>query len=180
LYRGPDPFKWSGYFSFRVWAKPSQDWNRQQAADSLAWWAHRRLAPERDLIGHSYGGSLTMMATRSEKRVRGMVLLSPAVHRTCLPDPANYEQLLHVWTKLDLVLLADVSKPSLLRSLPNVTQRRVGRRGLTGHSATHDPVVWRRSGLADYVKDEWLPSLTRRRLDSELPATLRPFPDPRA
>jgi hypothetical protein len=31
--RGPDAFKWSGYFSFRVWTrpKPTQDWNRQQA-----------------------------------------------------------------------------------------------------------------------------------------------------
>ena len=164
LYRGPDPFKWSGYFSFRVWTKPkpAEDWNRQQAADSLAWWTHRRLTPEPDLIGHSYGGSLAMMTTRSEKRVRGLVLLSPAVHRTCLPDEANYERILHVWTKLDLVLLGDVSTPSLLRPLREVTQRRVGRRGLTGHSATHDPAVWRQSGLADYVRDEWLPSLSPR------------------
>jgi hypothetical protein len=94
--------------------------------------------------------------------VRGMVLLSPAVHRTCLPDPAGYEQILHVWTKLDLVLLADVSTPALLHPLPNVTERRVGRMGLTGHSATHDPVVWRGSGLADYLRDEWLPSLSPR------------------
>jgi pimeloyl-ACP methyl ester carboxylesterase len=164
LYRGPDPFKWSGYFSFRVWTKPkpAHDWNRQQAADSLAWWAHRRLTPNPDLIGHSYGGSLAMMTTQSEKRVRGMLLLSPAVHRTCLPDPANYEQILHVWTKLDLVLLGDISTRSLLRSLPNVTQRLVRRRGLTGHSATHDPAVWRQSGLADYVRDEWLGLLSPR------------------
>src|SRR5262245_42518614 len=103
-----------------------------------------------------------MMTTPAEKRVRGMVLLSPAVQPTTPPEPANYEQILHVWTKLDLVLLGDVSTPSLLRSLPNVTQRRVGRMGLTGHSASHDPAVWRRSGLADYVRDEWLPMLSPR------------------
>lgn len=162
LYRGPDPFKWSGYFSFRVSPKAEQDWNRQQAADSLAWWAHRKLCADPDLIGHSYGGSLAMMATQSEKRVRGLLLLSPAIHRTCLPDPANYEQILHVTTKLDLVLLADLSAPRLLRSLPNVTERRVKRKGLTGHSATHDPRVWSDSGLTDYVRDAWLPSLTPR------------------
>jgi len=162
LYRGPDPFKWSGYFSFRVLPRSEKDWNQQQAADSLAWWAHRRLRPDPDLIGHSYGGSLSMMATQSEKRVRGMVLLSPAVHRTCLPDPANYERILHVRMKLDLVLLADESKPALLRSLPNVTERRLPRRGLTGHSTTHDPQVWRQSGLSDYVRDQWLPLLGPR------------------
>jgi hypothetical protein len=162
LYRGPDPFKWSGYFSFRLWAKETHDWNRQQAADSLAWWAHRRLKPEPDLIGHSYGGSLLMMATQAEKQVRGMVLLSPAVHRRCLPNPAYYERILSVWTKLDLVLLADLATLSLLRSLPNATERRVRRRGLTGHSATHDPAVWRQSGLTDYLRDDWLPSLGPR------------------
>jgi hypothetical protein len=162
LYRGPDTFKWSGYFSFRLWAKETHDWNRQQAGDSLAWWAHRRLRPEPDLIGHSYGGSLLMMATQAEKRVRGLVLLSPAVHRRCLPNPAYYERILAVWTKLDLVLLADLATLSLLRSLPNATERRVRRRGLTGHSATHDPAVWGQSGLTDYLRDDWLPSLGPR------------------
>jgi pimeloyl-ACP methyl ester carboxylesterase len=162
LYKGPDPFRWSGYFSFRAWSEPKMDWNRRQAADSLAWWTHRRLATEPDLIGHSYGGSLSMMATQAEKSVRGMVLLSPAVHRACLPDPSNYEQILHVTTKLDLVLLADFSRPGLLRSLPNVVDRRVKRKGLVGHGATHDPRVWRESGLTDYVRDEWLPLLSPR------------------
>ena len=162
LYVGTDPFKWSGYFSFRAWKEPKMDWNRQQAADSLAWWAHRRLQPSPDLIGHSYGGSLSMMATRAEKKVRGMLLLSPAVHRTCLPDPANYEQILHVRMKLDLVLLADLSTPWLLRSLPRVTEVRVQRKGLIGHSPTHDPRVWRESGLTERVRDGWLPSLGAR------------------
>ena len=162
LYKGPDPFKWSGYFNFRLWSDPKTDWERQQAADSLAWWAQRRLGPHPDLIGHSYGGSLSMMATQAEKSVRGLVLLSPAVHRTCLPDPAYYERILHVRMKLDLVLLADFSRPGLLRSLPNVVERRLERRGLVGHSATHDPRVWRETGLTDYVRDEWLPSLPSR------------------
>jgi pimeloyl-ACP methyl ester carboxylesterase len=162
LYKGPDPFKWSGYFNFRLWSDPKTDWERQQAADSLAWWAQRRLGPHPDLIGHSYGGSLAMMATQAEKSVRGLVLLSPAVHRTCLPDPAYYERILHVRMKLDLVLLADFSRPGLLRSLPNVVDRRLKRRGLVGHAGTHDPRVWRETGLTDYVRDEWLPSLSPR------------------
>lgn len=162
LYSGPDPFRWSGYFSFRTWPKATKDWNRQQAADSLAWWTHRRLRPQPDIVGHSYGGSLAMMATQSEKSVRGMVLLSPAVHRTCLPDPSNYAQVLHVTMKLDLVLLADLSQPRLLDDLPNVTRLRLPRKGLAGHSATHNPRVWQDSGLTPYVKETWLSGLPTR------------------
>ena len=145
---------------------------RQQAAESLAWWAHRKLAAPPDLIGHSYGGSLSMMTTQSEKVVRGLVLLSPAVHRTCLPDPANYEQILHVTTRLDLVLLADLSTPSFARALPRVTERRIKRRGLTGHSTTHDPRAWRESGLTDFIRNDWLPTLSPRSSVAGLPTQL--------
>lgn len=165
LYAGNKPFEWSGYFSFRAWAKPypKKDWHRQQAADSLAWWAHQRLVDPPDFIGHSYGGSLAMLSTRSNKQVRGMLLLSPAVHRSCLPDDDNYEQALHVTSKLDLVLLADLSKPGLLeQECKNVSRFRVKRIGLTGHGATHDPHLWRQSGLGEYVRDDWLPKLTGR------------------
>jgi pimeloyl-ACP methyl ester carboxylesterase len=165
LYADRDPFEWSGYFNFRGWAKPypKKDWHRQQAADSLAWWAHRKLVDPPDFIGHSYGGSLAMLATRSDKQVRGMVLLSPAVHRSCLPNDDNYEHILHVTMKLDLVLLADLSRAPLLeRECGNVTRFRVKRKGLGGHGGTHNPQVWRDSGLDDHVRDEWLPKLSSR------------------
>ena len=67
-----------------------------------------------------------------------MVLLSPAVHRTCLPDERNYEQILHVTMKLDLLLLADLSRIRLLeQACKNVTRRPIKRKGLTGHGGTH-------------------------------------------
>jgi pimeloyl-ACP methyl ester carboxylesterase len=163
LYHGSQPFEWSGYFSFRAWAfQVTKDWHRQQAADSLAWWAHRKLTSPPDLIGHSYGGSLSMLATQAEKELRGLILLSPAVHRACLPNPKNYEQALHVTTKRDLVLLADLSIPQLLGDLPNVSAWPVKRKGLTGHACTHDPRVWRDSGLTNHLRNSWLPSLTPR------------------
>jgi hypothetical protein len=162
LYRGRQPFEWSGYFSFRAWMPVKKDWHRQQAADSLAWWTHRKLVASPDLIGHSYGGSLALLATQAEKELRGLVLLSPALHRSCLPEPENYERILHVTVKLDLVLLADLSNPGLLRSFRDVTEWRMKRKGLLGHSATHDPHSWAASGLTDHVRDKWLPSLTAR------------------
>jgi pimeloyl-ACP methyl ester carboxylesterase len=162
LYRGPQPFEWSGYFSFRAWKRTSKDWHRQQAADSLAWWSHRKLLAQPDLIGHSYGGSLALLATQAEKQLRGVVLLSPALHRTCLPDPAFYERILHVTAKLDLVLLADLSNARLLSGFRDVTGWRVKRRGLLGHGATHDPRSWASSGLTEHVRSTWLPSLTAR------------------
>jgi hypothetical protein len=103
-----------------------------------------------------------LLATAAEKQVRGILLLSPAVHRTCLPDPANYEQILHVTNKLDLVLLADGSQPRLLNELPNVTKFKIRRKGRLGHGATHDPRNWVASGLTAEVRDRWLPSLTPR------------------
>jgi pimeloyl-ACP methyl ester carboxylesterase len=163
LYRGGSPFRWSGYFSFRAWKPGTKvDWSREQAAASFAWWAERRLIQRPDLIGHSYGGSLAMLATKAEKGIRGMILLSPAVHTTCLPDAGYYEQILHVTSKVDLVLMADHSDPRLLSGLPGVIERRVRRRGVLGHGATHQPHVWVANGLTDYIRDAWLPSLSTR------------------
>ena len=42
-----------------------------------------------DFIAHSYGASVAMSATRVKKHVRGLVLLSPAVHATCVPNPST-------------------------------------------------------------------------------------------
>ena len=162
LYTGPVAFRWSGYFSFRAWRRVKTDWDRQQAAASLAWWAERNLVAPPDLIGHSYGGSLALLATRVEKQVRGMILLSPAVHYSCLPDPTYYERILHVTTKLDLVLLADLSNPHLLDDFQGVTKFTMKRKGLLGHATTHDPQSWAESGLTDELRDTWLPSLSAR------------------
>jgi hypothetical protein len=100
-----------------------------------------------------------MCTTRVEKSVRALVLLSPAVHDSVLPDPAYYRRALVVDTWLDLVLLADRSKLELLLSQPTVDHRRVGHRGLTGHGGSHNPRVWRRAGLDSYVRDTWLPAI---------------------
>jgi pimeloyl-ACP methyl ester carboxylesterase len=162
LYAGRESFAWSGYFSVRTWVNPQKDWDREQAGSHLAWWAERRLTPPPDMIGHSYGGSISMLATQVEKKVRGLLLLSPAVHRACLPDPDFYEGILLVRMRLDLVLLADRSKPQLLRELPRVTERILPRRGKTGHFETHDPTTWAANSLDEFVRDEWLVSLGDR------------------
>jgi pimeloyl-ACP methyl ester carboxylesterase len=162
LYAGRDNFAWSGYFNFRTWVNPQEDWDREQAGSHLAWWAERRLKPPPDVIGHSYGGSISMLATQVEKSVRGLLLLSPAVHGTCLPNPDFYEGILLVRMPLDLVLLADRSKPQLLRELPRVTERILPRRGKTGHFETHDPTTWTANRLDEFVRDEWLVSLGNR------------------
>jgi pimeloyl-ACP methyl ester carboxylesterase len=162
LYARGDSFNWSGYFSFRTWAGVRKDWQRTQAGSHLAWWAERRLAPPPDVIGHSYGGSIAMLATVVEKAMRGLVLLSPAVHRNCLPNPNFYEQILVARMPLDLVLLVDRSKPQLLRDMPRVIERKVPRHGRSGHFGTHDPAVWRANRLEEYVRDEWLKTLSDR------------------
>jgi hypothetical protein len=162
LFAESSEFEWSGYFSFRNWFGASVDWDRVQAGSHLAWWAERCLAHSPDFIGHSYGASISMLATSVEKHCRGLVLLSPAVHKTCLPTPEYYEQILTVRMNFDLVLLADRSRPELLTRLPRVEERVIPRRGLVGHAATHDPDVWRAERLGDYVRESWLPLLGDR------------------
>jgi pimeloyl-ACP methyl ester carboxylesterase len=128
LYSGGRPFAWSGYFSIRNWVGAGADWNRTQAGSHLAWWAQRELVDPPDLIGHSYGGSISMLATRVEKQCRGLLLLSPAVHETCLPDAVYYDQILVVRMRFDLVLLLDRSSPQLLAGLPRTSERVLPRR----------------------------------------------------
>jgi hypothetical protein len=160
LYCGVDPFEWSGYYHWRTRIPgTSIDWNRDQAAGSLAWWTHRELSEPPDVIGHSYGASISMRMTGLKKRVRGLVLLSPAVHETCLPDSTNYKGALVVRMKHDLVLLADRSRLELLFDLPNVEMKVLDGGGWLRHSRTHDPRAWRGNKLDLYVRDEWLPKL---------------------
>lgn len=160
LYSGPDPFRWSGFYSIRARILGGLiDWDRLQAGSHLAWWAQRRLSSPPDIVGHSYGASISMCATRVEKEVRGLLLLSPAVHNSCVPDPAYFRGALVVRMKHDLVLLADRSNIGPLLRLTNVDERVLPRRSLLGHAGTHDPRVWTESGLDAFVRDQWLPSL---------------------
>jgi Alpha/beta hydrolase family len=160
LYGGGDPFEWSGFFSYRMhFLGGPVDWDRLQAGGYLAWWAERELTRPPHLIGHSYGGSLAMCATRVKKEVRGLILLSPAIHETCLPDPNYYGRALLATTRFDLVLVSDRSHYRLLSGMPRVDLRRIRRTGLTGHPTTHSPRAWRRNKLDQYVRDDWLPRL---------------------
>jgi hypothetical protein len=160
LYSGSEPWEWSGQYGFRTrLPRQRSDWNRSQAGGALAWWTHRKLRCPPHLIGHSCGASVAMLATRVQLAVRALVLLSPSVHRSCLPDPAFYRGALVVCAHDDLVLTADGSDYDLLRNLPNVKFAKVPRRGLTGHTASHDPACWRAAGLDACVRDRWLPGL---------------------
>jgi hypothetical protein len=160
LYSGKDPFEWSGYYHWRTWLPgTSTDWNRDQAAATLAWWSHCELSQPPDIIGHSYGASISMRMTWMKKKARGLVLLSPAVHRTCLPNPDNYAGALVVRMKHDLVLLADRSRLELLLDFPNVESKILDGGGWLRHSRTHDPRAWRSNALDLYIRDEWLPKL---------------------
>jgi hypothetical protein len=160
LYSGEEPYEWSGYYSMRT-RLPRQrvDWSRMTAGGDLAWWSHENLALPPHLIGHSCGASVAMLATRKKHMVRALVLLSPSVHQSCLPDPDYYRRGLVVRAKHDLVLAADASNYGLLDHLPRLDVRYVRRKGLTGHQATHDRDCWLMSGLDAYVRDEWLPTV---------------------
>jgi pimeloyl-ACP methyl ester carboxylesterase len=160
LYCGDEPFQWSGYYSWRMrMPRMKVDWNRDQASGSLAWWTHCELSDPPNLIGHSYGASICMRMTNLKKRAHALVLLSPAVHESCLPAESNYAGALVVRMEHDLVLLADGSRPELLWRLPRVKEWIVPGSHFTRHGATHEASTWQSNGLDTYVRDRWLPSL---------------------
>jgi hypothetical protein len=160
LYSGEEAWRWSGYYSFRSRIPfTSEDWSRQQAGGWLAWWTHENLSSPPDLIGHSCGASVAMLATRVRRHVKALVLLSPSVHKACTPDPSYYRGALVVYSHTDLALRADGSRLGLLRRLPRVEFRKVRRKGLAGHVASRDPTRWHEAGLDTYVRDTWLPRL---------------------
>ncbi len=130
LYENPDRFSWSGVYS---------DAARLQAAQDLVAWVTAHNEDGLDLITHSHGGSVAMLATQSGLRVRELVLLSCPVHiPKYLPDFAQVRKIVSIRVHLDLVILADRGGQRF--RLPQIQENVLP--VWFNHSATHDPSVW--------------------------------------
>lgn len=132
LYNHPDRFGWSGIYS---------DAARSQAAQDLAAWVTAHNESGLDLITHSHGGSVAMLATHSGLRIGELVLLSCPVHiPKYLPDFNQVRKTVSIRVHLDLVILADRGGQRF--RLPQIQENVLP--VWFDHSATHDPRVWRR------------------------------------
>lgn len=132
LYAEPDAFGWSGIYS---------DAARLLGAEDLIAWLQARGAVAVDLIAHSHGGSVAMLASHAPLSIGKLVLLSCPVHwAKYSPHFASISETISVRTRCDLVILAD-------RGGQRFHDSRIRERVLPlwfKHAASHDPEVWRR------------------------------------
>lgn len=132
LYRNPDRFGWSGAYS---------DPARLQAARELVAWVAAHNENGLDLMTHSHGGSVAMLATHSGLHIGELVLLSCPVHiPKYLPDFSQVGKIVSIRVHLDLVILADRGGQRF--RLPQIQENVLPI--WFHHSATHDPSVWTR------------------------------------
>lgn len=139
LYAGPDWFYWSGIYS---------DAARLLAAEELVAWLQAHGVDRVDLISHSHGGSVAMLASHAPLAIGKLVLLSCPVHWIKYsPHFATIGETISIRVHSDLVILAD-------RGGQRFRDPRIDEHVLPlwfKHSATHDPDVWRRFGLPALV-----------------------------
>jgi hypothetical protein len=99
LYGAADRFEWSGGYS---------DAGRAVAGTDLHAWVEQHNLDGLDLIAHSHGGSVAMLATHAGTRVGRLILLSCPVHwPQYTPDFTRVDRVISVRVHLDLVILAD-------------------------------------------------------------------------
>ena len=140
LYSRADRFQWTGGYS---------DGARADGAATLRQWVSDHSERGLDLIGHSHGANVMLLATASGMKAGKLVLLSCPVHvDKYFPDFNNCTTVHSVRVKLDLVILAD-------RGGQKFEDPRIKENVLPiwfNHSATHDPAVWTKYSIPQKIK----------------------------
>lgn len=139
LYGAADRFEWSGGYS---------DAARAQAAIDLNDWIATHQLGGLDLLAHSHGGSVAMLASQAGASMRELVLLSCPVHEDqYLPDFARVAKVVSIRVHADLVILVDGGgqrfKDARIRE--NVLPC------WFNHSATHDPATWDKYNVKNLI-----------------------------
>ena len=130
LYGASDRFEWSGGYS---------DERRALGAQDLGVWVDAHNVQGLDLLAHSHGGSVAMLASQFGLELGKLVLLScPAHPQKYMPDFGHVGKVVSVRVHLDLVILADgggqrFRHPDIRENVLPIW---------FDHSATHDPDVW--------------------------------------
>lgn len=134
LYNGADRFEWSGGWS---------DGARAIGASDLRAWITTHGLNGLDLLTHSHGGSVAMLASQCGLDIGELVLLSCPVHPQYVPDFSRVGKTVSIRVHLDLVILADGGGQRFHDS-------RIQENVLPvwfDHAATHDPAVWRQHNV---------------------------------
>lgn len=138
-YSAADRFDWSGLYSHSA---------RVRAAADLSSWVARHQGDGLDIVAHSHGGNVGLLATMSGQKIRMLVLLSTPAHlSTYRPDWKNVSRVVCIRVHMDLVVLADRGRQSF-------QDKRIEQHVLPlwfAHSASHDPRIWDKYNLGDWL-----------------------------
>lgn len=141
LYSGGRPFSWSGAFSAP---------QRSVAANRLASWADEAPTGElRTVFAHSFGGEVAARATLLGSQFNELVLLSAPVTKPVQSAVDKDPEIAVVRVPIDPVLTAGLLKQ---RFRGGDLRRTFVLPWHYSHSSSHDPDVWKSSGIATHLK----------------------------
>jgi hypothetical protein len=139
LYAEVDRFDWTGGYS------PGA---RADAAVELDRWLRDHDEEGIRLITHSHGGNVAFLASGSAPFLGDLIVLSCPVRDEYVPYFPNIGRVISVRVKLDLVILVDGGAQSF-------DYAQIDEKVLPlwfNHSATHEPDVWEKHGVASLIE----------------------------
>lgn len=141
VYGRRDQFKWSG---------KNRDSSRRKAALSLDEWIKAHPASEVNVLAHSHGANVAMLATHRGIRIDRLVMLSPPVRRDYFAQWGHVTEAYNIQAANDPVV-------AIARGGKWFRRREVKEKELKadGHSASHDPKVWRAERLPHFIGMPW-------------------------
>ena len=151
LYDGPVPFAWSGVNSHG---------ERVIAAQKLVRWAQTVGANVLDVIAHSHGGNVCLLAARMGLPINRLILLGTPIRTEYMVDLGRITSLANVFSLGDHVQTPIGTFPhgrgegrtlSDSVSVSNWRAENDGTGGQPGHSELHEPATWNASKLNDLL-----------------------------
>ncbi len=141
-YDKADLFKWSG---------KNRDKKRREAGIALSAWLKAHPAAKVNIFAHSHGANVAMLATHdADTRFERLVMLSPPVREKYLADWGKVGQSFNIQASFDPVVA--IAKGGQWFRNEHVIEKKLK---ASGHSASHEPKVWRDEGLAAFVGLPW-------------------------
>lgn len=145
LYDSTDRFEWSG---------DNLDRKRKRAAEELSRWVAAHRAANVRVLAHSHGANVASLATHHGTQFDRLVMLSPPVRKDYLPVWSRVRHAYNIQAKFDAVV-AVARGGRWFRDVAASPPIREKRLEASGHSASHEPKVWRSERLAQLVKLPW-------------------------
>lgn len=130
LYSGMDHFRWSGGWS---------DYAREEAAEKLVDWLSHRGLQDPDVIAHSHGCNVSMLASHVTP-LNKLVLLSCPVHWSSY-RPGLVNDVVSIRINWDLVIMADGGAQRFPSN--SGIREKILPFWFTAHDATHHASTWK-------------------------------------